>query len=97
MPHAVATPVAIETAWLLWLVVHIFYLVGFKNRVTTLLHWAVTFLGCGRPQRTITHQQAVDRAALHHVDIPRLGIPQRPSPVRADADPSSRRTPAGTL
>ena len=83
-------------AWLLWLGVHIFYLVGFKNRVTTLLHWAVTFLGRGRPQRTITHQQAVGRAALHHLDVPHLGVLQRPSPVRADAGQHSGRTPAGT-
>jgi NADH dehydrogenase len=66
-------------AWLLWLGVHIFYLVGFKNRVTTLLHWAVTFLGRGRSQRTVTHQQAIGRAALHHLDVPQLGVPQRPA------------------
>ncbi len=76
-------------AWLLWLGVHIFYLVGFKNRVTTLLHWAVTFLGRGRPQRTITHQQAVGRAAMHHLELRHLGVPQRPVP----ADPSPERTP----
>jgi len=84
-------------AWLLWLGVHIFYLVGFKNRVSTLLHWAVTFLGRGRPQRTITHQQAVGRAALKHLDIPYLGSPGRLAPERADADRSSRRTPAEAL
>lgn len=38
-------------AWLLWLGVHIFYLVGFKNRVTTVFHWAVSFLGRGRSER----------------------------------------------
>jgi NADH dehydrogenase len=39
-------------AWLLWLVIHVFYLVGFKNRVTTVLHWAVSFVGRGRSERT---------------------------------------------
>jgi NADH:ubiquinone reductase (H+-translocating) len=38
-------------AWLLWLVIHVMYLVGFKNRVTTVLHWAVSFIGRGRAQR----------------------------------------------
>jgi NADH dehydrogenase len=47
-------------AWLLWLVVHIMYLVGFKNRVTTVLHWAVSFIGRGRAQRTMTHDQRAD-------------------------------------
>ena len=48
-------------AWVLWLFIHVFYLVGFKNRVTTVLHWAVSFLGRGRAQRTTTHR-AGDRA-----------------------------------
>lgn len=43
-------------AWLLWLVIHVMYLVGFKNRVTTVLHWAVSFIGRGRAQRTTTQQ-----------------------------------------
>jgi NADH dehydrogenase len=51
-------------AWLLWLGVHLVYLVGFKNRVTTLLHWSITFLGRGRSQRTATQQQVFARMAL---------------------------------
>ena len=50
-------------AWVLWLVIHIFYLVGFKNRVTTLLHWAVSFLGNGRSQRTGLQPAAPARRA----------------------------------
>ena len=45
-------------AWLLWLGVHIFYLVGFKNRVSTVFHWAVSFVGNARAQRTGVQQQA---------------------------------------
>jgi NADH dehydrogenase len=41
-------------AWVVWLVIHVMYLVGFKNRVTTVLHWAVSFIGRGRAQRTTT-------------------------------------------
>jgi NADH:ubiquinone reductase (H+-translocating) len=41
-------------AWLLWLAVHLYYLVGFKNRVTVVMHWAVSFVGRGRSERTIT-------------------------------------------
>jgi NADH:quinone reductase (non-electrogenic) len=51
-------------AWLMWLAVHIVYLIGFKNRVTTLLHWAVTFIGRGRSERTATEQQVFARNAL---------------------------------
>jgi NADH:ubiquinone reductase (H+-translocating) len=39
-------------AWALWLGVHLFYLVGFKNRVSVLMHWAITFAGRARSERT---------------------------------------------
>jgi len=65
-------------AWLLWLGVHIAYLVGFKHRVTTLLHWAITFLGRGRAERTITEQQIFARRAMRRLraqDRPELPPP----------------------
>jgi NADH dehydrogenase len=50
--------------WLLWLVVHLTFLTGVKNRVSTLLHWTITFLGRGRAERTITTQEVFARDAL---------------------------------
>jgi NADH dehydrogenase len=40
--------------WLIWLVVHLAFLTGFKNRVTTVVHWAITFIGRARAERTIS-------------------------------------------
>jgi NADH dehydrogenase len=54
-------------AWVMWLVVHLFYIVGFKSRVTTVLHWAVSFLGRGRSQRVATQQQIFGRLALEQL------------------------------
>jgi NADH:ubiquinone reductase (H+-translocating) len=54
-------------AWVMWLVVHLFYIVGFKSRVTTVLHWLVSFLGRGRSQRVATQQQVYGRLALEHL------------------------------
>ena len=51
-------------AWLLWLVVHVVGLTGFKNRVAALFNWTIAFLGRGRPQRVITAQQVFARRAL---------------------------------
>ena len=51
-------------AWIAWLAVHLVYIIGFKHRVTTLLHWAVSFLGRGRAERTVTVQQIFARNAL---------------------------------
>lgn len=54
-------------AWVLWLAVHLVYIIGFKHRVTTLLHWAVSFLGRGRSERTVTHRQLFARAAMEQL------------------------------
>lgn len=51
-------------AWLMWLAVHLVYITGFKNRVTAVLHWFVSFLGRGRSERTATEQQIFGRNAL---------------------------------
>jgi NADH dehydrogenase len=40
--------------WLLWLVVHITFLTGFKNRFGALARWAVSFIGRGRYERALT-------------------------------------------
>ena len=40
------------------------FLTGFKNRLATIPRWAFTFIGNGRPQRTITEQQVVARVAI---------------------------------
>jgi NADH dehydrogenase len=39
--------------WLAWLFVHIFYLVGFRNRVMALASWATYYLQLYRPIRII--------------------------------------------
>ena len=44
--------------WVAWLVVHLTFLTGFKNRVSALAHWAVSFIGNTRSERTFTAEQA---------------------------------------
>ncbi len=40
-------------AWFLWLFVHIYYLIGFKNRLITILHWFMSYLTYLRGARVI--------------------------------------------
>lgn len=40
-------------AWLMWLVVHITFMTGFKNRFTALIHWFLCFIGTSRLERAI--------------------------------------------
>jgi NADH dehydrogenase len=41
-------------AWAIWLGIHIFYLIGFANRITVTIRWAWSFLTRGRSTRLIT-------------------------------------------
>lgn len=65
---AIASAGRIQTAglsaWLLWLVVHLVGLTGFKNRLAALFNRTVAFLGRGRRQCVITAQQVFARRAL---------------------------------
>ena len=41
-------------AWITWLVVHLWYLIGFQNRVLVLIRWSFSFATHGRGARLIT-------------------------------------------
>jgi NADH dehydrogenase len=43
-------------AWLAWIFVHIFFLIGFRNRVIVLIEWAWSYLTFGRGARIITNE-----------------------------------------
>ncbi|HEX5088077.1 MAG TPA: NAD(P)/FAD-dependent oxidoreductase [Nocardioides sp.] len=67
-------------AWFLWLGVHILYLTGFKNRVSAVLHWAVSFVGRGRQERTATEQQIFGRLAMNRLDHGAADLVSGPTP-----------------
>jgi NADH dehydrogenase len=43
-------------AWLLWLLVHITYLIGFANRLLVMMRWFISFVTHGRVERVITRE-----------------------------------------
>jgi NADH:ubiquinone reductase (H+-translocating) len=57
-------------AWIAWLFIHILYLVGFQEKISTLGHWAVAFIGRSRAERTFTLEQS--RGALTEEREPRI-------------------------
>jgi NADH dehydrogenase len=44
-------------AWALWLLVHIFYLIGFENRLLVILRWTISFFTRGRGARLIVRDR----------------------------------------
>jgi NADH:ubiquinone reductase (H+-translocating) len=47
-------------AWTAWLVVHLWYLIGFQNRLLVLIRWSVSFFTRGRGARVISRVPADD-------------------------------------
>jgi NADH:ubiquinone reductase (H+-translocating) len=48
--------------WLAWLMVHITFMTGFKNRFAALVSWSFSFLGHSRPQQVIDERRMTGRA-----------------------------------
>lgn len=49
-------------AWLLWIFVHIFFLIGFRNRVIVMMEWAFSYWTYGRGARLIANASQEDGA-----------------------------------
>jgi NADH dehydrogenase len=78
-------------AWLLWIGVHLLYLTGFKNRVSALGHWAVSFIGRGRSERTSTEQQVFGRQALTRLEGGAAGLVSNADETGPDPAIAARR------
>jgi NADH dehydrogenase len=78
-------------AWLLWLGVHLVYLTGFKNRFSALGHWAVSFIGRGRSERTATEQQIFGRQALTRLEGGAAGLVSNGDVPGPDPEAAAKR------
>jgi NADH dehydrogenase len=72
-------------AWVLWGVVHIFFLIGFRSRMAVFLNWIWAWLTYGRGARLITGDTTPLAAAAK--PIPRATLDR--------ADPNARLHPTG--
>jgi NADH dehydrogenase len=52
-------------AWLAWLLVHLIFLIGFRNRLAVMLQWAYSYFAYKRGARIITGQQQEIGARVH--------------------------------
>jgi NADH dehydrogenase len=68
------------TAWLLWLGIHIAYLIGFTNRLVVLTRWAWSFFTHGRGSRLITSGQLLP--PIEEPEPPVIQAPEEEAAVR---------------
>lgn len=76
-------------AWLAWLFVHLFFLVGFKNRVFVLFQWIGSYVFYRRGARLITHTDQAAEAEHRRQRFARGAAP--PQQVEAGSPPGRRR------
>lgn len=63
-------------AWWLWLAVHLFYLIGFRNRMLVLLNWAYNYF-------------TFDRGARALVQVGQTPVANKPNPATDAAEPET--------
>jgi NADH dehydrogenase len=67
-------------AWATWLVVHLWYLVGFENRLLVFIRWSISFFTRGRGARLITESESTSSLGMsHETQIPPDASPSRRS------------------
>lgn len=61
--------------WLIWLIVHIYFLIGFENRLSVMMQWGWSYLTYRRGNRLVTRE-----SVPAYVD-PHAGSPSQPAPA----------------
>jgi NADH dehydrogenase len=79
-------------AWMAWLLVHIWYLIGFKNRLIVMFIWAWSYFTYRRGSRLITGHGASD--AMATLRLPPFRPAEREAPPRAHESPPRVGGPA---
>jgi NADH dehydrogenase len=64
-------------AWLTWLVVHLWYLIGFQNRLLVMIRWSISFFTRGRGARLITGAEGDSSSQAPPAPGPNRAVPGR--------------------
>ena len=67
-------------AWFIWVTVHIFFLIGFRNRLSVLANWAWTYFTFSRGARLITGDQTLPGWAEQTEAGPKKANAENPPP-----------------
>jgi len=81
-------------AWMAWLFIHVWYLIGFRNRLLVLVNWAWSYFSYGRGARLIT-STGWRPGPLAPITARQTYPAAEPAPAsRAPAPPGAARAPA---
>lgn len=60
--HVAGVHLSGSPAWWFWLVTHVYFLIGFRNRLVVLIDWAWAYLSYSRSARIIVGEQREDQS-----------------------------------
>ena len=80
-------------AWLTWLVVHIYFLIGFRNRITIFTTWAWTYFTFADGARLITGDQRL--TGWEEATEGTAHDPKNPVPGQVTTNPMETQEPVG--
>ena len=74
-------------AWVAWLIIHVFFLIGFQNRLVVMLQWAWSYITWQRGARLITGELGPELAPS---DAPLGSVPPGPDREQREAAAAER-------
>jgi NADH dehydrogenase len=78
-------------AWLLWLTIHLFWLVGLHNRILVFIRWTYSFITRGRGNRLITGEGRPASVSPRHRADPASPMTPRSDPAAPSGIPALAR------
>ena len=76
-------------AWMSWLFIHIFFLIGFRNRLIVMIQWAWSYFTYDRSARLITGQTRT-------ISIPSVAMVEQSTPFGSRPEATTTVVPDGT-
>lgn len=77
-------------AWLMWLFLHVFFLIGFRNRLAVMFSWFWAYLTRERSARLITGDADEMNDALNFIRGGVMAVPASPATKKAASQKSAR-------
>ncbi|MEY4427867.1 MAG: hypothetical protein RLZZ182_556, partial [Pseudomonadota bacterium] len=88
------------SAWLFWLFVHVYFLIGFRNRMVVFMDWAWAYFTSQRHARVFPDPHALEPNAMLVRVPPVAPVAVNPNlavnPVRHEPTPGAATPPATT-
>ena len=80
-------------AWLSWLFIHVFFLIGFRNRIIVMFQWFWSYLTYERAARLITGEsRVISVPSMEYAERARTSLDLPPNDTQREVSSAGRRT-----